>query len=153
MANKRFFSKLIAAFKPKRLQAKMNDTLVRTTRFYQDDLAQENADYLFYTGKDMEGNSLGAYAQKTIQIKLAKGQPTNRVTLKDEGDFHKSFQLVINEKGFEVIATDYKTNELQARYGKDILGLAKNVWDKKMRKLYILKIRELFRDYHLPVKN
>lgn len=63
------------------------------------------------------------YSPYTIEIKEAKGQPTNRVTLRDEGDFESSFFLQVNDKQFEIKASDFKTEELIKKYGRQILGL------------------------------
>ena len=51
-------------------------------------------DQLFQKGitrKGVEIASFAPYAPLTIEIKKLKGQPTSRVTLRDEGDFHRSF--------------------------------------------------------------
>lgn len=63
------------------------------------------------------------YAPLTIEIKKAKGQPTNRVTLRDEGDFESSFYLKVGDTQFEIRASDPKTEELIKKYGRQILGL------------------------------
>lgn len=63
------------------------------------------------------------YAPLTIEIKKAKGQPTNRVTLRDEGDFESSFYLEVGDTQFEIRASDPKTEELIKKYGRQILGL------------------------------
>lgn len=63
------------------------------------------------------------YSPLTIQIKEEKGQPTNRVTLRDEGDFESSFYLEINRTQFEIKAADFKTEDLVKKYGRQILGL------------------------------
>lgn len=63
------------------------------------------------------------YAPLTIEIKKAKGQPTNRVTLRDEGDFESSFYLEVGDTQFEIRASDPKTEELIKKYGRHILGL------------------------------
>nr|UVX39901.1 MAG: virion morphogenesis family protein [Bacteriophage sp.] len=63
------------------------------------------------------------YRPVTIEIKEAKGQPTNRVTLRDEGDFESSFFLEVGDKQFEIKASDFKTEELIKKYGRQILGL------------------------------
>lgn len=75
-------------------------------------------------------NSLGVeisdyapYSPVTIEIKEAKGQPTNRVTLRDEGDFESSFFLEVGNKQFEIKASDFKTEDLIKKYGRRILGL------------------------------
>ena len=63
------------------------------------------------------------YAPLTIEIKKAKGQPTNRVTLRDEGDFESSFYIEAGDTQFEIRASDPKTEELIKKYGRQILGL------------------------------
>lgn len=63
------------------------------------------------------------YSPVTIEIKEAKGQPTNRVTLRDEGDFESSFFLEVSDKQFEIKASDFKTEDLIKKYGRQILGL------------------------------
>lgn len=63
------------------------------------------------------------YTPLTIAIKKGKGQPTNRVTLRDEGDFHSSFYLEVGDTQFEVKAADFKTEDLIKKYGRQILGL------------------------------
>lgn len=63
------------------------------------------------------------YSPVTIEIKEALGQPTNRVTLRDEGDFESSFFLEVGDKQFEIKASDFKTEDLIKKYGRQILGL------------------------------
>lgn len=63
------------------------------------------------------------YTPKTIEIKEVKGQPTNRVTLRDEGDFHSSFKLIIDKDKLTITAEDWKTEFLMRKYGRQILGL------------------------------
>lgn len=63
------------------------------------------------------------YSPVTIAIKEAKGQPTNRVTLRNEGDFESSFFLEVGGKQFEIKASDFKTEDLIRKYGRQILGL------------------------------
>jgi hypothetical protein len=92
---------------------------------------------LFESGENSLGVSIASYAPYTpitIEIKRMKGQPTNRVTLRDEGDFESSFYLVISDKQFEIKASDWKTEELVEKYGSSILGLTKEniaslTWD------------------------
>jgi hypothetical protein len=88
-------------------------------------------DQLFNQGIDSNGQSLGEYAASTIlgtskfKGKIEKGQPTDRVTLKDTGDFYKSFDILFEDDGFEITADeniDYVPKLLDT-YGEDILGL------------------------------
>lgn len=81
---------------------------------------------LFEQGINRLGVSIMDYAPYspiTISIKQEKGQPTNRVTLRDEGDFHSSFFLEVGDKQFEIKAADWKTEDLIKKYGRQILGL------------------------------
>lgn len=65
------------------------------------------------------------YTPFTKVIKRAKGQPSDRVTLKDSGDFWKSIKTSPTDSFVELYATDKKTNELLAKYGELVLGLNK----------------------------
>lgn len=75
------------------------------------------------TRHGVEIASFAPYSPITVEIKREKGQPTNRVTLRDEGDFHYSFFIAFTETGFEIKASDWKAKNLVANYGESILGL------------------------------
>lgn len=91
---------------------------------------------LYTLGQDGQGVSLGEYAPSTIKRKKSKGQPTNRVTLLDTGEYHQSHRLELTSDGVEVKADavngDY---ELRSRYGDDIL-----VWSDKNQDEFIEKV-------------
>ena len=64
-----------------------------------------------------------SYADSTKKIKRRKGQPTNRVTTRDSGAYHRSFNVIFGSTEFEVTAT-LVTNKgfalpehLENRYG------------------------------------
>lgn len=94
---------------------------------YETVIVDMNAEeQLYEQGITSYGVSIASYApysELTIQIKEQKGQPTNRVTLRDEGDFEGSFFVKINPESFEVKAGDWKTEDLTRQYGDEILGL------------------------------
>jgi len=110
-----------------------NERLVRG--FYIQNIIFENEAFiidmnaeeqLYEQGINRLGVSISDYAPYspyTISIKEQKGQPTNRVTLRDEGDFENSFFLQVSDKQFEIKAADFKTEELIKKYGRQILGL------------------------------
>lgn len=78
--------------------------------------------------KGIDSNSediLPEYTQFTKDIKAAKGQPTDRVTLEDEGDFHSSITFDLNLDEIVYYATDEKTDKLLDKYGDNVLGLNK----------------------------
>ena len=80
---------------------------------YEMDIADMNRAQL-WAGKDSSNTKMSPpYAKSTKKRKARKGQPTNRITLKDAGDFHASITakaerdaLVLgserNVKGFEL---------------------------------------------------
>ena len=88
----------------------------------QDFLINILQDQLFTTGEDGNGLSLGEYSPVTIQIKKRKGQPTDRITLKDTGDFYNSYELQPFEGGFVIDGNGKKEGtDLFLKYGDDIL--------------------------------
>lgn len=73
------------------------------------------------TGKEIKPD----YAPYTILIKDQKGQPTDRVTLKDEGDFYEGIFVSSGSETFDIYSSDEKTEALIGKYGEKILGLTK----------------------------
>jgi len=75
--------------------------MVSTAMSYADELAVKLNQNQLQSGTDSDGNILSTYkaentnvyANYTISIKKAKGQPTNKVTLKDTGEFYDSMEL------------------------------------------------------------
>lgn len=86
-----------------------------------------NIGQLYDSGENREGKKITPeYTPKTVKIKKAKGQPTNRVTLRDTFDWQCSFWLQYYDYGFEIKASDWKTEQLTQKYGEEILGLQDN---------------------------
>jgi hypothetical protein len=97
---------------------------------------------LYDEGITIEGvkiESFEPYSPFTVSIKRGIGQPFDRVTLKNEGDFHESFYLERTGDGVKVWAKDGKTRKLVARYGEDIFGLTE------------MNIQELAEEYIRPM--
>jgi len=88
-------------------------------------------DQLFEEGINALGVSLEdadrfgeGYTPLTISIKQEKGQPTDRVTLKDTGAFYKTFKIVLGPTSFQIEADPNKGGDnLFDRWGKDVVGL------------------------------
>ena len=93
-------------------------------------ILDENRSQLF-DGLDKEGKEIvneqgGKYSPTTIIIKKEKGQPTDRVTLRDTGDWQDAMFLEV--KGNEILtdSSDWKTDELLKKYDRNmntILGI------------------------------
>jgi len=76
-------------------------------------------------GKDADGQDITPeYAPLTRAIKQLKGQPVDRVTLRDEGDFYSGIVADVRSGEVEMVGTDVKTPGLTGKYGEDILGLS-----------------------------
>ena len=92
----------------------------------QQRIVEMNVEQLYDYGINSVGiriDTYEPYSPYTVRIKQEKGQPYDRVTLRDTGDFHKSFEVVFEPMGFYITATDYKTQDLIDRYGARIFGL------------------------------
>lgn len=76
-------------------------------------------------GLDSEGKRIEPdYSPFTVQIKRAKGQPYDRVTLKDSGSFHAGMFLTGGANNqFSIGSRDPKSKKLQDKYGEEIFGL------------------------------
>lgn len=109
-----------------------------------------NQDQLYDDGMYNDETYLPEYAKKTIEIKQAKGQPTDRTTLKDTGDFYKGFYVEKVNEGVKVWSKDEKTNDLVLSYSDDIFGLIpdhlQEVIDEIRPKL-IDKLKNLINEY------
>ena len=83
-------------------------------------------DQLYDRGIEGRGISIMSYqpyAVSTVKRKQRKGQPWDRVTLRDTGEFHDSLHVEFDGEGFYVTSTDDKAKYLLARYGKTIFRL------------------------------
>lgn len=102
----------------------INEYLQAATMEAEEVILDMNRSQMYDEGKDRNGNDIQPpYAPATIQYKRRKGQPTNRVTLRDKGDFHLSLYIEYDTDGFEIKDDDFKTSFLTKRYGVAVLGL------------------------------
>lgn len=104
-------------------------------------------DQLYERGIDRNGQKISEYApyaESTKYIKRMKGQPTNRVTLRDTGDFHASFRVKADDEKFSIEADDWKTEKLVRSYGPQVIGLTdENLDDLIWGYIYPRLINEL----------
>ena len=87
-------------------------------------------DTLYNYGIDGKGQSLGEYSEYTIAHKRATGQPYDRVTLREAGDFYDDMHLEMDSEGFEVDNDNWKANILMDRYGGDITTISEHTIDE-----------------------
>lgn len=74
-------------------------------------------------GRGIPIMSYRPYAPRTIKKKQKKGQPYDRVTLRDTGEFHASLRVESDENGFYIVSSDEKAEYLLERYGTTIFRL------------------------------
>jgi len=78
---------------------------------------------LYIRGVDVYGNKLRSiyarfgkfYADRTIQIKNEKGQPTDRVTMRDTGAMYKTEKAIIKANELKL---DMNTYDLEENWGQ-----------------------------------
>jgi hypothetical protein len=102
-------------------------------------IVEYNADEQMYKlGENSKGSMIRpAYKKTTIRLKKRKGQPTNRVTLRNTGKFHKTLKVVPYDDYLEISSDLEYSKYLLAKYGDDILGIQEELL-KDFVKLYIV---------------
>lgn len=119
------FAKKIAALK--RFEKKVPLFIMQEIKANEAILIDMNIEsQLYEKGINNEGVSIASYQPyqpATIEIKKQKGQPTNRVTLRDEGDFQRGWYTKPVTGGVEFDSHDWKNGNLADKYGEEIYGL------------------------------
>ena len=80
---------------------------------------------LYEKGIDSLGNKLKPYTRYTVREEKRKGQPYDKTTLKDTGDFYKKFYIQLDNREFKLDSADVKRDELEEKYGTNgsVFGL------------------------------
>lgn len=116
--------------KVKSLEPNFDLLMAEAVRGSEEEILSLNTeDQMYKKGVDAKGEKIAPpYTEGTKAIKRAKGQPTNRVTLRDTGDFHESVFVDAEEKALRFGADDPKAEKLYKKYGPDVIGLtAENI--------------------------
>lgn len=100
------------------------DALIENEAFVLDMIFEEQLYMEGVNGRNVPIMDFQPYSPATIWYKEQKGQPTDRVTLRDEGDFASDGDIErLDDLTAEVISRDWKSDHLQRKYGKEILIL------------------------------
>jgi hypothetical protein len=94
-----------------------------TLRDVKEDYKEWQKEQLFAGKRSDKKDIKPAYTRTTKSIKRRKGQPTDRVTLKDTGHFYDSIYLVVTQNTFKVTSSDVKNGKLIDKYSEKIFGL------------------------------
>ena len=109
------------------------------------EIIEKNQDQL-HEGLNSLGESIEPeYTPFTIAVKKIKGQPWNRVTLFDGGDFQEGMFSQIEGDELVISSTDYKTGKLTEKYGISIFGLNNESKDD-IQALFIQRIIERLKE-------
>jgi hypothetical protein len=123
------------------LNAIIQDEVINEAGFVMD----LNRDKQLYDkGIKSDGNKLPSYTRYTKSIKKQKGQPYDRMTLRDTESFQNKFYLKIDNSKFTIDSTDKKRNKLVERFTGFIFGLTpenKNILAHKIAPNIIKKIK------------
>lgn len=107
-----------------------NERVIRVCKQFEPEIVDMNTAQL-YAGLDSLKKPIEpGYRPFTVSIKRAKGQPTDRVTLKDTGDFYGAFFVNFGAEYLAIGSNDEKALKLERKYGKDIYGLTDDDQDE-----------------------
>lgn len=102
----------------------INSYLGAATEDAEETILEMNIRQLYDYGERRDGSDITPhYSPVTVAIKREKGQRTDHVTLRDTFDWQLSFWIQYTADGFEIKASDWKTERLIQKYGEGILGL------------------------------
>ena len=112
-------------------------------------ISETNADQMFAGLRADDTEIEPAYKPFTIAIKKEKGQPTDRVTLKDTGEFHRSIFVKFEGDKIIIDSDNDLRDKLVKKYGATIFGLTKQnkqalikVLEKRLNQWAINKLKQ-----------
>ena len=106
-----------------RLRTSINESIRTSFEQNKDVVKTMQTEEQMYLGINADGNAITPdYAKATINYKKRTGQPYDRVTLKDSGDFYDSMKLIIGNNSMFIMNTKKYWIYLIDKYA-DILGI------------------------------
>lgn len=126
------------------LRDSVNKVVQSTFEEYKTLIVHYNADEQMYKlGQDSKGSVIRpAYSPITVSIKKRKGQPTDRVTLKDTGRFHKTLIVTPKENHVEISSDLEYAKYLFKRYGDDVLGIQEEILREFVTRYVVPRLQE-----------
>ena len=88
-------------------------------------------------GEDSQGNKLGKYSLGYARIRIKRGLQANHIDTNFTGDFHASFEVFAEDKGFKIISNVEYDKHLVKRYGEAIIGI-QDKYLKEFTEIYVL---------------
>ena len=114
----------------------------------QDSIIETEPDMVFiqrnqlFRGERPDGNKVfPMYTPLTVFLKTQKGQPTDRVTRRDTGDYYRGIGVEVKGELFKIESTDWKAEMLNEKYGD--IGLSKSSKESYVPLLKIVFIKKI----------
>lgn len=108
----------------KRIEALNADEIVTETMQESAPAMEEKNREQLYEGEKADNTEITpSYTPYTVAVKQMKGQPTDRVTLRDTGSFYQGLYVTIQGDKVVTDSLDSKTQKLEDKYGTAIFGL------------------------------
>lgn len=101
---------------------------------------------LFREGIDSTGEKMPGYKRITIRYKLAKGDPADRRTLRDSGEFYESININAFEDRFEVSSDVPQAKWIIYHHSEKVLGLTKENINEFLKNYYLPKLKNYVKD-------
>lgn len=119
----------------------LDDKAIEIVKQYESEIIDLNTEeQLFRLGQLRTGKKIQpGYRPFTVEIKRQRGQPVDRVTLQDTGEFYEGFFIEYSANFFFITSSDPKTQDLVNRYGSEIFGLS----EKSLVEIRIIIHQEL----------
>ena len=130
-----------------KMKASVNKGIQTSIQKNEGVLIDQQTNEQFDKGKDKNNISfIPSYADSTKQIKRSKGQPTNRVTLKDSGDLYDSVAIQANTTQAIFTANVEYFKYLVVHYGSNqILGIQDDAMEAFLVRYTLVEIEKNFK--------
>lgn len=101
----------------------MEKEILKIVKQHEADLVDLNVQQML-SGIRADGSEIAPeYSPITVAYKKLRNQPSDRVTLKDSGDFQRYMFADVNHFPIIFDSQDWKTDRLVKKYGEQIFGL------------------------------
>lgn len=110
-------------YRLRRFKPILEKCLMEELKKHQQELKAIICDQL-YSGIDGYNEDIyPPYTIRTRKYKLKHGQPIDRVTLRDSGEFYNSLRVEFDNDGFRIVSDDDKAKHLLKKYGPEVLRI------------------------------
>lgn len=129
------------------IEKNFDKLIIDLVKEHEKEVIRMNVDDQLFAGINAKGAEIRPpYSPQYARFKRKRGQPSDRVTLKLDGDFHKAWFIIYKKDSFEFDSKDFKKKLLMRKYGEAIFGLTDKSKDK-LRKMLKKKLIDSLRKH------